>query len=351
MFSTYKPEDVTILLKDISGMVEPLPTKVREKYIQSGVHYSEMLPLEYEPSPAYLDAYKRAVDLYSEQTARAVATVAGKIYAEKAKDVVLVSLARAGTPIGILLKRYMKSFYGLDVPHYTISIIRGKGIDQNAMRTILKKHPPQSIQFVDGWTGKGAIQNQLKEAMQDYPDVDPLLAVLSDPAHVAGKSGTYHDFLIASSLLNSTVSGLLSRTFYRKDIIGPDDFHGAVFYSNLMDQDLTYHFISSVEKHFDSITWPQEGEQDVKFSSGIAEVREIAEKYSIVDLNLIKPSIGEATRVLLRRMPWKMLVHSLEDHEYLGHLYQLASEKRVEVEEYPLKNYRACGIIKKLADT
>lgn len=351
MFSTYKPEDVTILLKDISGMVEPLPTKVREKFIQSGVHYSEMLPLEYEPSPAYLDAYKRAVDLYSVQTARAVATVAGKIYAEKAKDVVLVSLARAGTPIGILLKRYMKSFYGLDVPHYTISIIRGKGIDQNAMRTILKKYPPQSIQFVDGWTGKGAIQNQLKEAMQDYPDVDPLLAVLSDPAHVAGKSGTYHDFLIASSLLNSTVSGLLSRTFYRKDIIGPDDFHGAVFYSNLMDQDLTYHFISSVEKHFDSITWPQEEEQDVKFSSGIAEVREIAEKYSIVDLNLIKPSIGEATRVLLRRMPWKMLVHSLEDHEYLGHLYQLASEKGIEVEEYPLRNYRACGIIKKLADT
>ena len=351
MFSTYKPEDVIILLKDISGMVEPLPTKVREKFIQSGVHYSEMLPLEYEPSPAYLDAYKRAVDLYSVQTARAVATVAGKIYAEKAKDVVLVSLARAGTPIGILLKRYMKSFYGLDVPHYTISIIRGKGIDQNAMRTILNKHPPQSIQFVDGWTGKGAIQNQLKEAMQDYPDVDPLLAVLSDPAHVAGKSGTYHDFLIASSLLNSTVSGLLSRTFYRNDIIGPDDYHGAAFYSNLMDQDLTYHFISSVEKHFDSTSWSQEDEQDIKFGSGIAEVREIAEKYSIDDLNLIKPSIGEATRVLLRRMPWKMLVHSLEDHEYLGHLYQLASEKGVEVEEYPLRNYRACGIIKKLADT
>lgn len=351
MFSTYKPEDVTILLKDISGMVEPLPTKDREKFIQSGVHYSEMLPLEYEPSPAYLDAYKRAVDLYSDQTARAVATVAGKIYAEKAKDVVLVSLARAGTPIGILLKRYMKSFYGLDVPHYTISIIRGKGIDQNAMRTILKKHPPKAIQFVDGWTGKGAIQNQLKEAMQDYPDVDPLLAVLSDPAHVAGKSGTYHDFLIASSLLNSTVSGLLSRTFYRSDIIGPDDYHGAAFYSNLMDQDLTYHFISSVEKRFDSTPWLQEEERDSEHGSGIAEVREIAAEYSIDDLNLIKPSIGEATRVLLRRMPWKMLVHSLEDHEYLGHLYQLASEKGVEVEEYPLKNYRACGIIKKLADT
>ena len=73
MFSTYRPEDVTILLKDISGMVDPLPAKVREVFIQSGVHYSEMLPLEYEPSSAYLDAYEKAVALYSRQTAQAVA--------------------------------------------------------------------------------------------------------------------------------------------------------------------------------------------------------------------------------------------------------------------------------------
>lgn len=54
MFGTYKPQDVEILLKDITGMVTPLPTKERERRIQSGVHYSEMLPIEYEPSPAYL---------------------------------------------------------------------------------------------------------------------------------------------------------------------------------------------------------------------------------------------------------------------------------------------------------
>ena len=47
MYGTYHPEDVTILLKDITGMVEPLGTKEREARIQSGVHYSEMLPLEY----------------------------------------------------------------------------------------------------------------------------------------------------------------------------------------------------------------------------------------------------------------------------------------------------------------
>ena len=41
MFSTYKPEDVTILLKDISGLVQPLPTAEREALIQQGVHYSD----------------------------------------------------------------------------------------------------------------------------------------------------------------------------------------------------------------------------------------------------------------------------------------------------------------------
>lgn len=351
MFSTYRPEDVTILLKDISGMVDPLPAKVREAFIQSGVHYSEMLPLEYEPSSAYLNAYKKAVELYSKQTAQATARVAEKIRADKAGEIVLVSLARAGTPIGILLKHFLENAYGSAVPHYTISIIRGKGIDKNAMRTILEKHPPEAIQFVDGWTGKGAIQNQLNGDMTAYPGVDPSLAVLSDPAHIAGKAGTYGDFLIASSLLNSTVSGLLSRTFYRSDIIGPKDYHGAAFYRDLADKDLTYHFINNVEKYFDCVLQTPGEEPESGCGFGIQEVWEIAAKYSIDDLNLIKPGIGEATRVLLRRVPWKLLVHSLEDQEYLGHLYQLASEKGVTVEEYPLRNYRACGIIKKLADT
>ena len=45
-----------------------------------------------------------------------------------------------------------------------------------------------------------------------------------------------------------------------------------------------------------------------------------------------------------------ILVHSLDDNEHLGHLYQLAFEKGVQLEEYPLKNYRACGLIQSLAD-
>lgn len=77
--------------------------------------------------------------------------------------------------------------------------------------------------------GKRRDQRQLNTAMLEYPDVDSGLAVLSDPAGVSSYCGTHEDFLIASSCLNSVVSGLLSRTFYRNDIIGESDFHGAAF--------------------------------------------------------------------------------------------------------------------------
>lgn len=348
MFSTYQPEDVTILLKDITGLVKPLGTAEREAAIQSGVHYSEMLPLEYRPSQAYMSIYEQALQMYSQITADAVAVVAERIWHDKNGDLALVSLARAGTSIGVLIKRYLQSKYCSDIKHYTISIIRGKGIDKNAMNHILEIHSPGSIQFVDGWTGKGAIQNELKNAMKDFPGVSPGVAVLSDPACIAEKCGTHDDFLIASSCLNSVVSGLMSRTFFRTDIIGENEFHGAAFYKDLIAEDRTYEFIDAIEKCFRfDLDW-QVDQQSGK--TGMEEVLKICQEFDIQDINFVKPSIGEATRVLLRRLPWKVLVHSLNDNEHLGHLYQLAKEKGVEVVEYPLVNYRACGLIKRIAD-
>lgn len=349
MFSTYDPQDVEILLKDITGMVTPLGTKEREAKIQSGIPYSEMLPIEYVPSEKYLQTFHAALQRNAVITAKAVANVAQKIWAEKQGNVTLVSLARAGTPIGILIKRYLQERYHVRVPHYTISIIRGVGIDDNAMQYILARHCPQSIQFVDGWIGKGAIQTQLTEAMQGYKDVSDGLAVLSDPAGISEKCGTYGDFLIASSCLNSTVSGLLSRTFFRRDIIGERDFHGAAFYSELADNDLTYFFIDTVQQHF---TYSEAMQNEtMPYHKGMEEANEICRRFQLPSINLVKPGIGEATRVLLRRLPWKVLVHSLSDDEHLGHLYQLAREKQVELVQYPLKNYKACGLIKDLSDT
>lgn len=349
MRSSYSEDDVILLLKDITGQVEPQPTIEREKLIQAGKHYSEMLPIEYVPSEKYMQVYKEALKCYSKPVAEAVVKLGDKIISTKGKNVVLVSLARAGIPIGILVKRYIKEKYNISPVHYSISIIRGRGIDDNAMKYMLSRHEAKDLLFVDGWIGKGAILNELKKDLKAYEGVSSDIAVIADPANVTELCGTHEDILIPSSCLNSTVSGLISRTFLRDDIIGENDFHGAVYYEELKDSDLSYEFIDEIEKKFKDIII-KDDEKKIE-GHGIEEVREIGKQFEIDDINLIKPGIGETTRVLLRRVPWKVLI----DKKYIGdssiaHIIRLAKEKNVKIEYYPLKHYKTCGIIKKFSD-
>lgn len=348
MKSSYSKDDVTLLLKDITGLVQPQPTEEREKQIQAGRHYCEMLPMEYAPSEAYLSAYRQALQNYAGVTAQAVGRLADRIVKARGRSVVLVSLARAGTPVGILLKRYLAYRYEMDVPHYSISIIRGKGIDCNAVKYVLKRHAASDILFVDGWVGKGAILGELQKSTAAFPGVSPELAVVADPANVTRLCGTHHDILIPSSCLNCTVSGLMSRTFLREDIIGPQDFHGAAYYGQLENEDLSQAFLTAICSQFQAESPPEDA---APAASGMDEVMRIAAAFCITDCNFIKPGIGEATRVLLRRVPWKVLVATKErGNPALAHILRLAEEKNVPVEYYPLQNYKACGIIRNMAD-
>ena len=54
---SYSSEDVVFLLRDISNIKLELTNEKRERLIQSGTHYSEMLPVEYHPSDAYMALY------------------------------------------------------------------------------------------------------------------------------------------------------------------------------------------------------------------------------------------------------------------------------------------------------
>lgn len=349
MRSSYSIDDVVLLLKDITGLVKPQSSEEREKLIQSGVHYCEMLPIEYKPSDKYMQIYNELLDIFAEKVADAVAVLSKQIYESRGRDVVLVSLARAGLPVGILLKRYLKFKYNIDVPHYGISIIRGRGIDKVALEYLIDKFGSKRLLFVDGWTGKGAIAGQLTEALKEFSDISDDLAVIADPAGVAKYYGTRDDLLIPSSCLNSTVSGLISRTFLRDDIIGKNDFHGAVYYGELEDNDLSYSFIEAVQKHF-SLDIKTE-DVSLFIDTGLDEARRIADQYGIRDINLVKPSIGEATRVLLRRVPWKILISEKSRGSIeVAHILRLAEEKNVPVEYVKLVHYKAVGLIKELAD-
>lgn len=359
MRSTYKKEDVILLLKDITGLVQPESTEERERQIQEGRHYCEMLPIEYVPSREYMQVYQESLTIFAKPVADAIRKLAKKIIQQKGENVVLVSLARAGIPIGILLKRYLEKGYGIKVCHYSISIIRGKGIDEVAMKYLLERYLPEDLLFVDGWVGKGAILRELQKDIAAFSGVSSEIAVVADPAGVTNLCGTHEDILIPSACLNSTVCGLVSRTFLRDDIIKPGDFHGAVYYGELKDADLSYEFIHAIENAF---TYPADKEKELHeqehaafeeklTNPGMDEVKSIAREFGITDINLVKPGIGEATRVLLRRVPWKILISEdgMEQKE-LAHLIRLAKEKNVPVSTYPLKRYKACGLIKKIAD-
>ncbi|MGW1652862.1 phosphoribosyltransferase [Streptomyces atratus] len=351
-FSSYAPDEVGWLLQDLSDTELEAPTEEREEAIQSGgAHYAESLPVEYQPSAQYQSLFKAALDLSAARVARAVGTVTETVLAERGARPVLVSLARAGTPVGVLMRRWARHRHGLDLPHYAVSIVRGRGIDANALRWLAAHHDPADVVFVDGWTGKGAITRELSAALDGFGGFNSEIAVLADPGGCVRTYGTREDFLIPSACLNSTVSGLISRTVLRSDLVGPDDFHGAKFYRELADTDVSGHFLDTVADHFDEVVDAVDAETKELLAAdraptweGWAAVERISEEYGIHDVNLVKPGVGETTRVLLRRVPWKILAKRGAGAD-LEHIRLLAEQRGVPVEEVDELPYTCVGLI------
>ncbi|MFF3401358.1 phosphoribosyltransferase [Streptomyces sp. NPDC002659] len=351
-FSSYAPDEVGWLLQDLSEVDLEAPTEEREEAIQSGgAHYAESLPVEYQPSAQYQELFKSALEISAARIARAVGTVTETVIAERSPRPVLVSLARAGTPVGVLMRRWAQHRHGLDLPHYAVSIVRGRGIDANALRWLQQHHDPADVVFVDGWTGKGAITRELADALEEFDGFNPEIAVLADPGGCVRTYGTREDFLIPSACLNSTVSGLISRTVLRADLVGPDDFHGAKFYRELAGSDVSEHFLDTVAARFDEVATAVDAEVKELLSAdraptweGWAAVERISEEYGIHDVNLVKPGVGETTRVLLRRVPWKILAKRGAGAD-LDHVRLLAEQRGVPVEEVDELPYTCVGLI------
>jgi hypothetical protein len=357
-FSSYAPDEVGWLLQDLSDVTLEAPTEEREEAIQSGgAHYAESLPVEYQPSPQYQELFQAALGTSAARIAQAVGAVTELVLAERSPHPVLVSLARAGTPVGVLMRRWAKHRHGLDLPHYAVSIVRGRGIDANALRWLAAHHDPADVVFVDGWTGKGAITRELADAIREFESAegvtgfDPEIAVLADPGSCVRTYGTREDFLIPSACLNSTVSGLISRTVLRSDLVGEYDFHGAKFYRELAGSDVSVDFLDAVAAHFPDVTDAACAQAKELLAAdrtptweGWAAVERISEEYEIHDVNLVKPGVGETTRVLLRRVPWKILARAGAGAD-LDHVRLLAQQRGVPVEEVDELPYTCVGLI------
>lgn len=366
--TSYSKDAVIVLLKDLSTVMKEMSTDERERAIQSGVHYSEMLPEEKAPSEEYEQLYELALSKKRYEIALGIAKVAEIMWSKRELNQapIIVSLARAGIPVGILMKRYIKQKYGVDCPHYAISIIRDKGIDINAMEYIYNQHIKgaqncvENIFFVDGWTGKGAIKTQLEEAVSkmqiEYPKWHHLssnLYVLADPANITPYCGTHEDYLLPSACLNSTVSGLTSRTILNSYIdVEAGDFHGATYFEKFKDIDKSNEFIDAVSSEFinlDAVDCTLNTLE--KGWTGMDIVMDICNLMGVEDYKKVKPGIGETTRVLLRRVPWKVLINKdISDKDPdIQHILVLCREKNIPLMRWDLGHYKVCGIIKELS--
>lgn len=357
MLSTsYQPDEVSFLLTDLSVHALELDLDLREKAVQGGRNYAEMLPVEYLPRAGYLALFDGLLARSAAEIAEYAGVVAEMTMAARAGHPVLVSLARAGTPVGILMRRWIQAAHGIGVPHYSLSIVRGRGIDTVALDYIVARHDPADIVFVDGWTGKGAIVTELAGALAAYaegdgPQLPCDLAVIADPGGCATMFGTREDVLLPSACLNSTVCGLVSRTVLN-ELIGPATFHGAKVYWKLAAADRSAAFLDAISDRFADVAdrvaarWPAEltADRSVTFA-GLATVRRVQADFGLDNWHLVKPGAGEATRVLLRRLPWKMLIRP-DRRDALRHLLVLAEDRGVHVVDYPTAPYSAIGLIR-----
>ena len=357
---SYRPEDVRFLLKTIA-LAPILDLAEKEHLIQSGQrHYSEMLSPEALPSNAYLDVFRSAYAANRQQMARDCLALAALIAERKDGPITLVSLARAGTPVGVILGHLLRRVFKRDCSHYSVSIIRDRGIDAVALRHILQQgHAAESIVFIDGWTGKGVISRELRAAVAAFNvthqvAIDGGLHVLSDLAGTATVAASCIDYLIPSSILNATVSGLVSRSVLN-DAIGPDDFHGCVYYEQFAAHDQSRAFADGLVQDAillaDRQGTPPAQAIDARAAQAASTsyMAQARVRYDISDINLIKPGIGEATRVLLRRVPERLIVRNASMPD-VAHLLLLACEKAIPVTIEPDLPYQAVALIKSAVD-
>lgn len=338
MKSSYKDEDVTLLLNDVTGKVKPVSQEERNRRVEAGEYVRSIIIEEYKVSKEYTKIVLDNMEKYLDKMVEVVGILSENLYELKGDDLVLVDIARAGMPIGILVKRYIKMFHGVDVPHYGISLV--KGLDKKAMEYIINKHGKKGIQFIDGWTGKGAVAKEIRESVEkDFPGIDPNLAVLSDCINIAKYAGTREDIYIPHAPLNASVTGLVSINVLNETFENPTGFHSAVYLEDLEEDDISAAYIERVVSKFTKQNPTKiEDNEDIDDT----EIDKIAEDIK-KDKKELNPGINESARAVLRRTLEKLLVTDVNDRE-LAVLIELAKTKSIKVEEYPLNGYKAVAV-------
>ncbi len=352
---SYREEEVNFLMRRLR--LDTTPLEERERLIQSGQrHYSEMIGPEDAPTRDRLRLFRQCLKSNGLRMARDLSVLADGLAASATNDeLVVVSIARAGTPIGVLLWHRLREIAPhLRIKHYSISVIRDRGIDFAALRWMLERHSAISLRFVDGWTGKGTIADEIKISLAGWkdapPDLDSGLWVPLDVCGAASFAGSSSDYLIPSTLLGGTLSGLVSRSVLPHGQGGGDDFHGCVPLESLRRYDLSRWFISHMRPLVAELPRLEEAPRNASAGQPRRDETKsfldaMMARYRISDRNRIKLGIGETVRVLLRRMPHTVLLSDRTNPTDAKLIRRLASIRGVPVISEQGLHFDAVAII------
>lgn len=363
---SYSPSDCVFLLKLLSGAeaqaLEITDLTKQEKDIQSGVApYWTRVSREKAPSDEFLTLYRQALNANKARFAANLASMVKHLLATHTDAITIVSLARAGTPVGVLLKRALVECGLVDSIHYSVSIVRDKtiGLDENALAYICRQHDPESIIFVDGWTGKGGMTLQLEHSVAKFnhehdTKVSSNLYVVSDLAGYAFCSGDYADYLLPFAMFNGIISGLVSRTVYNSTVTSATDFHAAYLLEHLTSYDLSCSFIEEIWQELRPLLKNLDTVAEANICGSEAPCRQelskrtialLLQRFEIADADLVKVGIGESTRAMSRRLPKALIVPDSLDAD-VQHLLKMAEQRGVTVvRDMPLYSGKAAVIV------
>ncbi len=355
MFSgSYNPQDVCFLLKPI--IMESTDPETKEVLIQNhSRHYSEMITHEMAPESAYMALFDAAMQRHAMKFASQLATLARRIASDVDGDITLVSLARAGTPVGALIGRILRLYMQRRVSHYSVSIIRDRGIDHQALNYILAAgHKDASLVFIDGWTAKGVIAAELATAINDFnqlygADISNRLYVLVDLAGTAYASACREDYLVPPSMLGATICGLISRSILSAQHVGENDFHGCIYYHHLEAHDRSQWFIDSMSSALEAAFAQEQLAQNSSLALSAVSGEKVAQQFSGFETHQVKPGIAESTRVLMRRVPHSLIVRESDDLD-VAHLIWLAGRKSVPVHVDADLPFKALALIRPIGE-
>ena len=123
-------------------------------------------------------------------------------------------------------------------------------------------------------------------------------------------------------------------------------FHGAKFYAELAPADVSTDFLDAVAAQFDASPTPARARDRAPDYAGLARPSNASRRRTTSATSTSSsPASVRPPGVLLRRVPWRVLVRAGAPAADLAHVRLLAAQRGVPVEEVPELPYSCVGLI------